>query len=137
MITTFDIFDDVLKLRDMVDTFFRDTPSAGNRPYDFPYVNIFEKDDKLDLRAVLPGIKKEDLKIELNDRTLTISGERKNTCTDRPCIRRERSFGSFSRTFRLPYSVKGESISAQLKNGILTISLEKSDEAKPKRIEIR
>jgi len=136
MLTSFDIFDDVFKLRDMVDTFFNDTSGRNRRPYDFPYVNVYEKDDKIELKAVLPGVDREDLKIELKDRTLTLSGEKKDRCTDKPCIRRERVFGSFERTFRLPYPVKNDTISASLKNGILTVSLEKSEAAKPRKIEI-
>jgi len=139
MFTTYDIFNDINNLRSLVNTFFRDLPETGRRNADFPLINIVEnKDDHIRLSALLPGVDRKDLKIELNDTTLTLEGERKSDVEkDRHYIRKERSFGKFARAIRLPYPVKSDTIQASLKNGVLFITLEKSEEAKPKKIEIK
>ena len=137
MFTTYDIFDDVFKLRNMVDDFFKDNPASRNRALEYPYANVFEKNDQLEIRALVPGVVKEDLKIELNNNNVVIEGTRKNDTVDKPYIRKERTFGTFSKTIRLPYAVKQDAINASLKNGILSVTLEKSEEAKPKKIDIQ
>ncbi len=132
-----DYFDDAVRLRDVVDTFFRDIPTRGNRVYEYPYINLHENDDHLELKAVMPGVAKEDISIELTESGLMIQGERKSDVTEKPYLRRERTFGTFKKSIRLPYPVKQDAINAALKNGILTVSLEKSEDAKPRKIEIR
>ncbi len=132
-----DFFDDAVRLRDVVDTFFRDIPTRGNRVYDYPYINLHEEGDTLELKAVMPGVSKDDISIELTDSGLLLQGERKSDVADRPYLRRERTFGTFKKTIRLPFPVKQDAINANLKNGILSVTLEKSDDAKPRKIEIK
>jgi len=104
---------------------------------DYPYINMYENDDKVSIRAVLPGVKSEDISIELVDRSLTIKGDRKLDYVEKPYIRRERSFGVFNKSIRLPYQVDREKIAANLSDGILTVELVKSEEARPRKIEIK
>jgi HSP20 family protein len=85
----------------------------------------------------MPGVKAEDLNVELKDRSLVIEGERKSDYEDKPYLRKEREFGSFKKSVRLPYDVDRDRIRASLSNGIFTITLEKSENAKSKKIDIK
>jgi HSP20 family protein len=135
MYTTYDIFDDILNLRNVFDRFFQEMPVR--RSVEFPYINLYEKDDTVEIKAVFPGVKVEDLDIQLTDSSLVIEGERKSDYVDKPYIRREREFSKFKKSIKLPYDVDRDKISASLKDGILTIKLVKSESAKPKKIEIK
>lgn len=104
-----------------------------------PAVDLSEDGDKFTLRAEMPGLDKKDIKLSLEDRVLTLSGEKK---LDRE--KKERSFylvercdGRFSRSFTLPAKVDGEKIKAEFKHGILEIELPKAAEAKSREIEIQ
>ncbi|PKL36238.1 MAG: hypothetical protein CVV44_18665 [Spirochaetae bacterium HGW-Spirochaetae-1] len=136
MFYTYDIFDEAVKLRDIVDRYFRDMPADTNKRMEYPLINLYEKGDTITVRAVVPGVAAGDLSIELANNNLLIQGERKSDYADKPYMRKERDFGSFKKSVRLPFGVKTDSVRASLENGILTVSLEKSDEAKPRRIEI-
>ncbi len=133
---TYDIFDDMLNLRDIVNTYFDDTSPRWRRR-EFPRIEIFEGSEDLEIRALVPGLKAEDLDLHLIDDSLIIEGEKKNDYSEHPYLRKERQFGSFKKSVKLPYRVNAESIAAELKNGILHVRLQKSEEAKPKKIEIR
>ncbi|MBN2080055.1 MAG: Hsp20/alpha crystallin family protein [Spirochaetes bacterium] len=133
---TYDIFDDMLNLRDIVNTFFDDTSPRWRRR-EFPRIEIFEGNEDLEIRALVPGLKAGDLDLHLIDDSLIIEGEKKNDYSEHPYLRKERQFGTFKKSVKLPYRVKAESIAAELKNGILHVRLQKSEEAKPKKIEIR
>jgi HSP20 family protein len=104
-----------------------------------PLTDIYEDKDKYSLKLDLPGIKKEDVKISFVDGKLSISGERsqENEHKDSKCHRIERSFGKYYRSFNLPEHVQSEKINAEFKDGQLTISIPKAEEAKPKEIEIK
>jgi len=132
---TYNIFDDVLNLRDIVDSFFSENASRW-RTREFPLVEIYEGGDDLEIRALLPGIKVDEVDVHLVDDSLIIEGEKKNDYADQPYLRKERNFGSFKKSVKLPYRVDADKIAAELKNGILLIRLSKSEEAKPKKIEI-
>ena len=132
---TYDFFDDMFELRNMVDNFFRDVPSRG-RGREYPYIDLYEGKDAVEIRAVVPGVKAEDLNIELVNNSILISGEKKSDYADQPYIRKERYFGNFQKSVKLPYRVDGNSIKAELNNGILVITMDKSEEAKPRKIEI-
>jgi len=136
MYTTYDIFDDVLNLRNLVDRFFSDTPSISRR-YDYPYVNLYENGDNLEIRVLTPGVRVEDININLIDNSLVIEGDKKADYKDIPYIRRERDFGRFSKSIKLPFKVDVNNINATMKDGILIVKLVKSEEAKPKKIEIK
>jgi len=101
--------------------------------------NITENKDSYYVRAELPGLNTGDLDISVTGNNLAISGERKITeeSKDAKYHRREREAGKFSRIIRLPGLVDSEKIEASLVNGVLTIVLPKSEQAKPKQITVR
>lgn len=101
-------------------------------------VDITEDESGYTLSFDVPGVEKEDIDIEVKDATLTVTGERKarDEVKRNSYAYRERSYGAFSRSFKLPNSVSGE-ISAKLENGVLRVSLTKAPEAKAKRIEVK
>lgn len=132
---TYNFFDDVMNLRDIFDDFF--TKRTSFEPYrEFPFVRIHEEEDRLTIASLMPGIKPEDMDIQLVDDSLVISGEKKTDYESKPYLRKERFFGEFKKSIKLPYRVNHQSIKADLKDGVLTITLEKSEDAKPKKIEI-
>ncbi|MFQ6102819.1 MAG: Hsp20/alpha crystallin family protein [Candidatus Glassbacteria bacterium] len=104
-----------------------------------PAVDIFEKDDEITLKAELPGLTKDDVNISIENGSLTITGEKKreNEFSDENCQRIERSYGKFQRTFSLPSTVDSSKVNAVFKDGVLSISLGKKEEAKPKKIEVK
>ena len=103
-----------------------------------PAVDVLESKDAYLIRAELPGMKKEDIKVEVKDGTLVLSGERKS---EKPAEgveyrRVERVAVKFSRAFTLPETVKQDGIEASYKDGVLEIRVPKAEEAKPRQIEI-
>jgi len=104
-----------------------------------PAVDIRETDDALLVQAELPGIDKKDVKVEVKDGVLTISGERKyeKDVKEENVHRIERSYGKFVRSFALPTNVDTERVDATMKNGILEIRLPKQESAKPKAITVK
>ena len=133
---TYNFFDDAMNLREIFDDFF--TKRTTHEPYrEFPLVRIFEGDDRLTITSLMPGIKPEEVDIQLVDESLIITGEKKADYEERPYLRKERFFGEFKKSIKLPYRVSPDEIRAELKNGILTIELAKSEDAKPKKIEIQ
>ena len=100
-----------------------------------PPVDIYEEKDHLTVHVELPGLKKEDIDISLQDGSLTISGERKHENTQKP-YRSERFLGRFQRTVNLPCKVNAEKIEATYTDGILVVRLPKAEEAKPKQIPV-
>jgi len=133
---TYDVFDEVAGLRDIIDTFFNDIPARTTRTRELPSVSMLEGDDEIVVRALVPGVSNGDIAIHLVDTSLIIEGEKKNDYADQPYLRRERSFGKFKKSVKLPYRVDGANIKAELANGILSVRLAKSEEAKPRKIEI-
>lgn len=104
----------------------------------FPAVNITEDKDRYYVRAELPGIRPEEIRLEVVGRNLSISGERKIQSEGENIRyhRREREAGRFSRVIGLPGDVNSDSVDAKLVNGILTITVGKSEIAKPKQISV-
>lgn len=103
-----------------------------------PHTDVSESDEAYVIRVDLPGMKKEDLRIELHEDTLTLSGERtREQREERENLHRvERSYGHFFRSFTLPKASHGQDIQASLQDGVLTIHVPKREESKPRRIEI-
>jgi HSP20 family protein len=102
-----------------------------------PAVNIKENTDAFEVEMATPGMAKDDFKIELNNDLLTISSEKKNESEIKEgetYTRREYSYQSFSRSFNLPKTVDAEKISAKYENGILSITIPKKEEVKPKPV---
>lgn len=104
-------------------------------------VDMFEEGDNLVIKAELPGMKKEDINVDLKDDVITISGEKKTEeKTERKDFHRvERSFGSFTRRLRLPVEIKADKVEASFKDGVLEIKMPKSEAAKQnaKKIAVR
>jgi HSP20 family protein len=103
-----------------------------------PAVDIFETEHELVVKADLPDVNPQDLDIHVENNVLTIRGERKfeNKEKEENYLRIERTYGSFSRSFSLANSVKSEAIKADYQNGVLTLSIPKREEAKPKQIKV-
>ncbi len=103
-----------------------------------PAVDVFETDQNLVVKAELPGVDPKDVEIRVENNTLFLKGQRKfeNEVKEENYHRIERSYGSFTRTFELPGSIDAEKVSAEYKSGVLTLTLPKREEAKPKTIKI-
>ncbi len=102
-----------------------------------PALDLYQNNDNIVAVVELPGMRKEDIEISLQDGTLTISGERKDERNqENSATRTERSTGKFRRSITLPTRVDVNKVSAIYKDGILTVTLPKAEEAKPKQIQI-
>jgi HSP20 family protein len=103
-----------------------------------PAVDIYETEHELVVKADLPDVNPQDLDIHVVNNILTIRGERKfeNKVSEENYLRVERAYGSFSRSFSLANSVNSEAIKADYQNGVLTLSIPKREEAKPKQIKV-
>jgi HSP20 family protein len=104
-----------------------------------PLVDITEDDKEYVIKAELPEMKKEEIKISVHDDVLAISGERKYEKEEKgkKYHRVERAYGSFMRSFTLPEDADGSKVSAEYKDGVLKVHLAKSEKAKPKAIEVK
>lgn len=104
-----------------------------------PLVDIAEDEKEYLVKAEIPEMKKEDIKINIHDDVLTISGERKYEKEEKgkKYHRVERSYGSFMRSFTLPEDADGSKVTAEYKDGLLKVHLPKSEKAKPKSIEVK
>ena len=135
-----DMFSLQKEMNRVFDSFFRgvDEPSLLNSSW-VPAVDVAEENEAYVVKVELPGVNKDDVKITLESNILTIEGEKKaeNEVKGKNYYRAERSYGSFQRSFTLPASVKNDKIDAVYKDGILTVSLPKVEEAKPKQIEVK
>ncbi len=105
----------------------------------FPALNMWEEDEKFVVEAELPGLELDALEILVSgDNQLTLKGERKQPEVEGGAWhRQERGFGSFSRTLQLPEDVDPDQVTAELKDGVLTVTLPKSAEVKPRKIEVK
>jgi HSP20 family protein len=119
-----------------------DTPVSGNGGSTMrrwmPAMDLVETQDHFVLRADLPGLGEDDVKIEFEDGTLTVSGERKaeHESKGEGYHRVERAFGAFSRSLTLPQGIDPEAVTASFDRGVLEVSIPKPEERKPRRIEI-
>ena len=104
-----------------------------------PMVDIVEDEKNYIIKAELPEVKKEDVDVRVQNGVLTITGERKAEKEEknRKYHRVERSYGSFARSFALPANVEADKVSAAYKDGLLTVSVAKSEKAQPKQIEVK
>ena len=115
---------------------------VGVKPYQgtaYPKVNVYEYDDKIGLIAEIPGLKKKQLDIEVEDGVLTISGDKHNVWDDAKAkiLRRELKQSSFKRSFELGELLDGDNISASFTDGILSISIQKLEPEKPKKKSVK
>ena len=107
---------------------------AGVESEVVPSIDIFEEGDEVVVKAELPGMRKEDISIDLADDAITISGEKKKEerIEKKGYFRHERSYGSFARTYGLPSEVRADEAKAEFKDGVLEIRIPKTEEAKRK-----
>ena len=103
-----------------------------------PAVDVYENDEHIMIKAELPGIEKKDIDIDVNDRVLTLKGERSfdNEVKEDKFYRRERVFGNFTRSFALPPNVDSAKIEADFKDGVLSITVPKPESEQPKKITV-
>ncbi|MGB7845766.1 MAG: Hsp20/alpha crystallin family protein [Candidatus Acidiferrum sp.] len=141
-LTPFHPFRSTSAVQDQINRLFNE---AFDRPSDeanltpwAPAVDIFETENALVVKADLPDVKPEELDIRVENNILTIRGERKfeKQVNENNYLRVERSYGAFSRSFSLANTVNAEAIKADYKNGVLTLSIPKREEAKPKQIKV-
>lgn len=152
-ITRWEPFGEMLSLRQAIDRLFEDAfirppgvvgageltgGGEGRAGIGFP-IDVYEQDDDLVVRAVLPGVKPEDVDISVQGNTLTIQGEtREETESGRGRFhRRERRYGSFFRQLQLPTAIQTENADARFENGVLMLRLPKAEEARERRINIQ
>jgi len=123
----------------LLDTFFNDLQGeeVSNRGW-VPPVDIQETEDAYKLQAELPGLTKDDINITLENNVLRLSGERKfeKDVQKESYHRIERTYGAFSRAFALPQQVEADGVEAAFENGILTVTVPKAEQAKPRKISI-
>ncbi len=142
----YDPFRELATLQERMNRIFDDTFSSASRREDeglsatwTPPVDVLEKRDRIVLTAELPGFSEDQVQLRFEDGVLTLEGERRfEKEVDEAryhCV--ERSYGRFSRSFRLPANVDEEGISATFVNGLLVVELPKREEVRPKSIRIR
>jgi len=132
-------------LRDEIDRLFETPLAEFNRSAQqflggwLPAVDLYEDKDNVVVRAELPGMKREDIDLSLHGDVLSISGERKaeESFKGAEVYRSERFAGRFQRTVSLPAPVKADGVNAKYTDGILTVTLPKTEESKPKQIQVK
>ncbi len=131
------------EIDDVFDRFFRDPfgTSLGllNQTASFPRLDLSETDNEVTVRAELPGVRPEDVNLEVTGNVLRISGQKSEEHEEmsRDFRYSERQYGSFARTIQLPTGVDANNVDATYKDGVLCIRMPKHPEAQPKRIEVR
>jgi len=127
----------------MVESQFPDVvKQVGVKPYAgsaYPKVNVYEYEDKIGIVAEIPGLNKKQLDVAVEEGILTISGDKHSTFNDEGAkvIRRELKQSSFKRSFELGELLDGENISASFKDGILSVSIPKTEPVKPKKTNVK
>lgn len=138
-------FRDPVTLREAMDRLFEESfvrPRAGwlaQVGAGALAVDMYETDDAVVVKSTVPGIKPEDLDISITGDTLTIKGETKaeKEVKGENYIRRERRYGSFSRSLTIPVLIVSDKAEAEFENGVLTLTLPKAEEVKPKAIKVK
>ena len=137
-----DPFRDVMSLQERMNRLFSDTLARGSSEESTgtwaPPVDIYEDGEKLVLKAELPGVRKEDLEVKVENNVLTLQGERRQEkdVKSEHFHRVERTYGTFVRSFTLPAGMVTDQIRAEFRDGVLTLTLPKAEEAKPKLIKV-
>ena len=146
-IVRWDPFRDVMTLQDRMNRLF-DQALSRTRTDDeeglttstwSPAVDIFETPDSIVMKAELPGVRRENIDIQVRENTLTLKGERKferEEVKDENYLRMERSYGTFQRAFSLPAVIQQDKIKAVFKDGVLEVTLPKAEEVKPKQVKV-
>ena len=133
-LTVWDPFREMAALQRAANLLFRDLSTQSRRAA-YPPVELVDKGDDVVIMAELPGVNKDEVELTVLGDTLTIAGEKKLPAEgDVTYIRHERPHGKFRRLINLPHSVDQDKISASYKDGILTVTLPKAEEVKPRQI---
>jgi len=121
-----------------VERAFEAVPRTFALEQGFPSLNIFEHEDQVKVEAELTGVKAEDIDVSVAGAELTVSGERKTvTQPQTTWTRRERPVGKFSRTITLPWEIDANNVQASLRDGVLSLTLTKSEKCRAKKICVR
>jgi len=140
-IVRWDPFSEMIELNDEIGRWWPISrrKGIGERGSWFPEVDIKEDEQKITMRADLPGMKMEEIDVSVDNSQVTISGERKMEKEEKgkDFTRIERSYGAFSRSFDLGIPVKEDEIKASYKNGVLEVMLPKAEIKKAKKIEVK
>jgi len=139
-LTIFDPFREITSIRSMLDQVFDNMLiHRGEFGGEWLAMDMYQTDDDVVIKAALPGIKGEDLHISIADGVLTIQGEMKEEkVTEKARYHlRERRYGTFSRSIQLPTEVVTDKAEAKFEDGILTLTLPKAEETKPKTITVK
>ena len=144
-ITRFDPFGEMVTLRQAMDRLFEDsfvsplTLRTFNGEAVAPPLDVHQTADEIVVTAALPGIKPNDVDITITGQTLSIRGEFKadEEIGRDQYLYRERRYGTFNRQIQLPVRVQGDAASATFENGLLTLSIPKSEEVKPRQIQVK
>lgn len=127
------------RFSEMMDEFFNESLNLGDRSGFVPGIDITEDDKQYNIQVALPGMKKNDINIGLDDRTLTISGERKHEKEDKNVKYHivESRYGQFERSFTLPENAEPDSLDARYEDGILKLTVQKSEKKVSKQIKVK
>ena len=107
-------------------------------PAFLPALNVWEEGDTLKVAVEIPGVKFEDVDVAFDKGELTIKGEKKVELQESATLhRRERLSGSFTRTMTVPWEIKADQVSAELKDGVLTVTLPRAEAAKPRKVVVK
>jgi HSP20 family protein len=136
-------FRDLLTLQERMNSVLNDPYARLGSPMEsasawFPPVDIHEENDRIVLRAEIPGISREDIELSVENGTLTLRGEKKQEkqVESENAFRQERFYGSFVRSFVLPALIEPDRIQATYRDGVLEVVIPKAEEAKPKKIKV-
>lgn len=125
------------RMRKMMDKMFSRVPFFGTTEFQFPLVNLYDSRDVLYVVAEIPGVPKENIEINYQDGALTITGKREfKKYGQSELLRQEQPEGDFEKIIRIPMSIKSNEIKAKFEDGMLTVSLPKTEEAKPRQIAV-
>ena len=126
------------ELQDVFSNFFGDENLLATWNAWVPSLDLSETDGGLEVRMDVPGVKAEDVEVQMNGTTLTVTGKRSEEKEEKGKTfhRMERSYGEFTRSVTLPCEVKEDKVEAQIRDGVLTIRLQKCDEAKTRKIKV-
>jgi HSP20 family protein len=138
MLMRYSPFKEIEMMEKEINKMFNDLFRSFDRSYEYPLMDIIDSKDDLVVYVEIPGVNKDDIKVKIHNDVLTISGERKEPELPEKanCLIREREFGKFMRSIRLPYPIGVSKVNAEYKDGILKIILPKKEEVKPKEIQI-
>ena len=136
--------DDLIRLRDAMDRMFEDSFGRARSTFLTPFeagpaLDVYETSEAVVVEAALPGVRAEDIEVTVTGDVLTVKGESKEDTTveKEHYYRRERRYGSFSRSVRLPGAVEAGEATAEFKDGVLKLTVPKTEEAKAKVIEVK